>query len=173
MAAEETGPKPPGAMDRLMPTLVVTLLICAEGIGVFFLAKTIGTDPAQAVAAGVEKDGQGSISPHQDDLVEIELAECRPNNIMVGKLITFHHRVSALVSSGDLERAEGMVRSRRAQLEDGVNTVIRSAELKHLNEPELGTIRRRLKHEFDEILGDDQLIKRVLIPHMLQSVAGV
>ncbi len=190
MAVEETKsgpdaaePRPsaaPAAMGRMMPTLIVALLIGAEGIGVFFLAKAVGSNPVTAVAAGAEEDeqepgnsGTGLSRPQQDELVEIELAECRPNNMMVGKLITFHLRVSALVSSDDLERIERMARSKRAQLEDGVNTVIRSAELKHLKEPELGTIKRRLKHEFDQIFGDDQLIKRVLIPQLLQSVAGV
>jgi hypothetical protein len=108
-----------------------------------------------------------------EDFAEVEIAECRPNNKMAGKFINFHIRVSALVSSGDLDRAERAVRAKRARLEDGVNTVIRSADPKQFNEPDYLTIKRRLKQEFDRILNDDQLIKEVVIPHLLQSGSGV
>jgi hypothetical protein len=78
-----------------------------------------------------------------------------------------------LVAAADLERAKGLVRDRRARLEDGVNTVIRRADLNHLNEPELKTLKRHLKHLLGLIFDDDQLIKEVLIPQLHQSGSGV
>ena len=175
MAGEEPDPRAaqtPGK-GRMMPVVVVALLMGVEGVGVFFLVKAISPDPVPALAAGTESDEHKPGSGDQDQFAEIELAECRPSNTMTGRFITFHVRVSALVSSADLERAERLVRAKRARLEDGVNTVIRSADPKHLNEPSLETIKRRLKHEFNGIFGDEQLIKRVLIPQLLQSRAGV
>lgn len=176
MAHVQTDTKPAASLSgksRTIPILIVAFLMGAEGVGVFFLAKAISPDPASAFAGGAEIGEQGTGTTDEDEVAEVELVECRPSNMMAGKLVTFHIRVSALVASADLDRAESLARAKRARLEDGVNTVIRSAELKHFNEPGLETIRRRLKHEFDKIFGDDQLVKGVLIPQLLQSSSGV
>ncbi len=176
MAPEQTDTKPaasPSGKSRMIPILIVALLMGAEGVGVFFLAKAISPDPAPAFAGGAENGEQETGTTDEDEVAEVELVECRPSNMMAGKLVTFHIRVSALVALADLDRAETLARAKRARLEDGVNTVIRSAELKHFNEPGLETIRRRLKHEFDKIFGDNQLVKGVLIPQLLQSGSGV
>ncbi len=175
MANEEGGLAPEvdgGRTRRLFPVMVVALLMGVEGVGVFFLAKAISPTPVAVLAAGVEGE-DGADSTGKNALIEVELADCRPSNMMGGKFITFDMRVSGLVAAEDVERAERLIRAKRARLEDGVNTVIRSAEPKHLNEPKLTTIKRRLKYEFDEIFGDDQLIKEVLIPKWLQSRRGV
>ncbi len=172
MAAEEADAnagKTSGGKGRLFGVLIVSLLMAAEGVGVFFLAKALSPDPIPVLAAS-EGFADGS---NGDEFAEVELADCRPSNMMAGKFVTFHIRVSALVAAKDVEQAETLVRIKRARLEDGVNTVIRSAEPKHLSEPGLETIKRRLKHEIDQILGDDQLVKRVLIPQMLQSGPGL
>lgn len=175
MANEEGGLAPEadgGRTRRLFPVIVVALLMGVEGVGVFFLAKAISPTPVAVLAAGVEGE-DGADSTGKNALIEVELADCRPSNMMGGKFITFDMRVSGLVATEDVERVERLIRAKRARLEDGVNTVIRSAEPKHLNEPKLTTIKRRLKYEFDEIFGDDQLIKEVLIPKWLQSRRGV
>ncbi len=176
MATQQTDAKSaeaPSGKSRMMPIVIVALLMGAEGVGVFFLAKALSPNLAPALAAEADGgDGETGVAD-QDQVAEVELVECRPSNMMAGKLVTFHIRVSALVVSADVDRAESLARSKRAQLEDGVNTVIRSAEPKHFNEPGLETIRRRLKHEFDRIFGDDQLVVKVLIPHLLQSGRGV
>ncbi len=170
-ATDSQPQEPPSGRSRALPMLIVALLMGAEGVGVFFLAKAFGPAPASAIAA----DGNGDAAADERDRVyaEVELADCRPSNKMSGKFVTFHVRVTALVSSGDLKKAERLVRAKRAQLEDGVNTVIRSADLKHFDEPRYDTIKRRLKHEFDRIFGDEELIKEVLIPQLLQSGSGV
>jgi hypothetical protein len=162
-----------GWKGRLLPLAIVAVLMAAEGVGVFLLAKAISPQPVATLAAGLESaDDQGE-GVDSDRLAEVELAECRPSNKASGKFVTFHIRVTALVAAEDEEKVKNLVRLKQARLEDGVNTVIRSAEPKHFNEPTLDTIKRRLKHEFDRIFGDDQLIKEVLIPQLLQSGPGV
>ena len=175
MAGDEvqtSSTKPNGGKGRGVTILIVVLIMMGEGAGIFFLAKAISPNPAPALAA---EDGAAAdaTAPGIDGMGEIELADCRPSNKMAGRFVAFHIRVSALVSSEDVERAKEMVRSKRARVEDAVNVVIRGAEPKHLNEPGLQTSRRRLQHEFDRIFGDDELIKHVLIPQLLQSGSGV
>ncbi len=175
MANDEADPKTaaaPAKKGRMTPLLIVGALMAAEGVGVFFVANALSPPPA-ATLAGMEGSGDGSAADGAEDYAEIELAECRPSNSKSGRFVTFHVRVSALVATEDLERAQKLVASKRARLEDTVNTVIRSAEPKELNEPELGTLKRRLKHGFGEVFGDDQLVKQVLIPQWLQSSRGV
>ena len=176
MAAEKNAPNNPpaqGKKSNLMPVVIVALLMVVEGVGIFFLAKTLSPAPAGALAAEMGDKADGTDGANQEAFAEIELAECRPSNMMSGKLIVFHTRVSALVAIDDQERAETLIRARRARLEEGVNTIIRSAELNHLSEPGLETIKRRLKHRCDEIFGDKDLVKEVIIQTFQQSGTGV
>jgi len=172
--ASDTQPVLSGKGGRkLMPVILIGAVMALEGVGVFFLAKVISPGPASVEAAESKGGEKGAVDGNVDHYAELELAECRPSNMMSGRFVTFQIRVSGLVDQKDLERAGKMVSAKRARIEDGVNTVFRSAEPKHLSEPELVTMKRRLKHEFDQIFGDDQLIKQVLIPQMLQSRPGV
>ena len=152
--------------SRFVPILVVLALMVGEGVGITILIKAIS--PAPVVADAAEADGEGG-DVTSDGSVEIELAECRPSNRLSGKFVTFHIRVSALVPEDQYDFIEDLVRARKARIEDGVNTVIRSAEPKQLSEPGLDTLKRHLKKEFDRILGDDQLIQEVLVPQLLES----
>jgi len=162
-----------GRKHGALPFVIVALLMGAEGVGVFFLARAISPNPVTVAAA--EPGGGDGVTDTGGHVgfAEIELAECRPSNRTSGKFVTFHVRVSALVLAEDLERAQQIVRANRARLEDGVNTVIRRANLSHLNEPDLQTLKRHLKHSFDRIFGDDQLVKEVLVPQFLQSGSGL
>lgn len=165
---DAAGDAPPSSGRRLS-IVVVAALMLGEGVGVYFLADMLSPPPPQAAAA----EGEGDDSAKMTDLAEIELAECRPSNRMAGRFITYHIRVLGLVQADRLTEIESLTQSRRARLEDAVNVVIRSADPKHLDEPDLGTIRRRLKYEFDRIFGDEDVIQDVLIPQLLQSRPGV
>lgn len=176
MAPEANGvgsAEAPSGKSKMIPILIVAALMGAEAVGVFFVAKALSPDPAVGLAADRDGGEDGAGDTEEDELAEIELVESRPSNLMAGKLVTFHIRVSVLVALADLEKAERLTRLKRARLEDGVNTVIRSAEPKDFYEPGLQTIKRRLRHELDRIFGNEQLIKKVLIPHLLQSGRGV
>ena len=162
----------PNAKRRLIPMLVVGAMMLGEGVAIYILVKAVKSEPSSAVAP----EGAGLSGVGQDagqDLAEVALADCRPSNRISGRFITFQIRVLGLVAAEDLERAEELVLSKKARLEDGVNIVIRSAEPKQLHEPDLSTVRRRLKQEFGRIFDDPDLIKQVLIPSMLQSGPGV
>lgn len=176
MPAEGTEDKPvaaPSPKGRLVPVMIVAALMGVEGVGVFFLANALSPDPVSVLGETLGDGETNGANSGAMDLAEVELAECRPSNLMSGQIITFQIRVTALVAAVDLERAEELAEANRARIQDGVNTVMRSAEPKYLSEPTLQTLRRRLKKEFDQIFGDDQLIKRVLIPQLHQSSRGV
>jgi len=158
---------------KMMQIIIIVSLMAAEGVGVFFVARAMGPDPEWA--AGAEPgDGSGSSDiDGKPEFVEIELAQCRTSNKMSGKIINFQMRVTGLVLSENEEQATELVESNHSRIFDRLNFVIRSAEMRHLNEPELQTIKRRLKTEFDRIFGDPELLQEVVIPELLQSGSGV
>lgn len=198
-AAKTTGDAQPKPKKKLSPLMVIGALMAVEGVAVFFAARMFESAPASAEAAPTDgSDGHaaadaehgapsgehgsnpdaaggehGAGKAPSEQFAEIELAECRPSNKLTGKLVTFHLKVSVLVSVLDKERAEAGAKARLARIQDAINVVMRSAEPAQLSEPGLDTLRRRLKREFDRIFGDETLIKHVLIPQLLQSGSGV
>ncbi len=169
---------PPSPQKRSkLPILIVAGLMLVEGVAIFAAAKYfLSGSPTVVKAAdadappdfGADRSGRGSLNT-----AEVELSECRPSNTVTGRLLTFRVRVSALVKQSDHERMKTLVTTNQARITDRVNYVVRSAEPQQLNEPGLESIKRRLKHEFDAILGDETLIQEVLIPEMLQSGPGL
>jgi flagellar basal body-associated protein FliL len=166
----------PGKKGRSkMPFIVVAALMAVEGLAIFAATKFfIGGSPVPArgtVDEPLFDDKQRAVDAQPT--AEVEITECRPNNTMTGKLLTFKLRVSALVSRPQQEQVAALIASNAARITDRINYVVRSAEPHHLNEPGLETIKRRFKHEIDGILGDAELIKEILIPEMLQSGPGL
>ncbi len=176
MTDEPATVQPKSNRGKLVPVLVVAMLILGEGVIVYFVVNALGSSPPETLAEGTESDvdAEGEAGGSQQGvLFEVELPQCRPSNKMSGKFISFQIRVIVLVSAAQLERAKQLVEAKKARIRDRINFVIRSAELKHLNEPGLETIKRRLKQEFGRVFGDESVVQEVLIAEMLQSGSGV
>jgi len=161
----------PQVGSKKMQMIVIALLMLGEGAAVYFVANAMSPRPIQGFATEVE-NAEGEDASPKDELVEIDIADCKPSNKMSGKLILFQMRTSALIAGTDQENVAALLESKGERIRDRINFVIRSADPKHLNEPGLETIKRRIKHELDDLLGDERLIKEVLIPELLQSNAG-
>lgn len=173
-AAMEKTKSPEGGKRRMLPLMIIAFLMLAEGVGIFFVAKIMfAPGPLEAVAENPPEQGPVEEVAQEElavpETAEVDLADCRPSNKVTGKLITFRLRVSALVRASDAERAAALVKANQARINDRVNFVIRSADPHHLNEPGLETVKRRIKHELDGILGDEKLLLEILIPELLQS----
>lgn len=182
----------PAKKSRKAPIIIVGALMLVEGVGIFFATKLFtGSSPATADAAHTVDGGHGEGhsegehsdggdhgdgakgAPAESEFGEITVSECRPTNRESGRLITFRMRVSVLVSTADLERTKTLIEANKARIDDRINFVMRSADPTHLHEPTLATIKRRLKAEFDRLLGDEHLIEEILIPEMLASAPGL
>ena len=164
-------------LRRYTQWIVVALVMIGEGVGIFFIANAMQAAPEIAKASG-RAGGEGRAGVVGADgtsspMREVDLAECNPSNNTSGKLISLRLRVSGLVSPTDFELVEALVEEKRARIHDRVNFVIRSAALRHLNEPGLETIKRRIKHELDGLFGEEGMVKEVFIPELLQSGPGL
>ncbi len=177
--AKTEAPETTERKTRSKSWIGIVVLMAVEGAAIFFGTKFLMGPTGPAVAeAGKSQGGHGEAAHGEQasgtqEFAEVEVTECRPVNRVSGKLITFRMRVSVLVRSSDAERAKALVEGNKARINDRINLVIRSADPSHLNEPALETIKRRLKSEFELVLGDEKLIQEVLIPEMLPSGPGL
>lgn len=172
MATEvEQAQSPPARPQRgrLMQIVIVAALMVGEGVAVFIVANAMSGNPAAAPALEPSTGTETGQAGEEVASSELELAECRTANLSSGKLLSFHVTISGLVDAKDQERVGARVEAMKSRILDRVNFVFRSAEPLHFTEPDLTTIKRRLKQEFDRLLGDETLIKEILIPDLTQS----
>lgn len=144
--------------------LVVVGLMVLEGAAIFTLTHFAGAVPETASAEDADKK-----AAEDGKHAEVELAECRPDNTVGGKVIRFQVRVSALVRLADSEKARKLAETNKDRIHDRVIFIFRSAEPAHYREPALTTIKRRLKQELDAIFGEPDIIQEILIPEFLQG----
>jgi hypothetical protein len=158
---------------KLWAYLIVAGLMLGEGAAIFVGIKLIGgTSPAAGAASTETGAGAGGSLAHAEpDLVEVPVCEVDSFNKMTGKLYVYHIQVVAVVRRTAAPGFKEMVDARQATIRDRVNTVVRRAEPKFLNEPGLETIRRQIKFELDKVFGDQDLIQELLLPALLQSQA--
>lgn len=174
MPDEDIAEAAPPKSKKLTTMLVIVGLMLAEGALIFGAMMFFGGDPGLATAStgsttgsnGSEKGGHGNVA-------EVVIAELDAYNSLSGRLYVYHLQVSAQVKPQDRQRIESIVEERGDTICDRINTVIRGADPKHLNEPGLESMRRQIKFELDKILGDDSLVLELLIPKLLQSRANL
>lgn len=160
--------------QKFVTMAVILGLFGLEGGGVFFLTRMTMSGPA-TTEAGVPGAADGGATagaadaPTKAQQGEIEIADCRPSNRTSGRPISFRVRVSVLADMPDMDRVKAMSEEKKARIADRINFVFRSAEPEQLAEPGLETVKRRIKHELDQIFGDDKIIREVLIPELIQA----
>ncbi|MCC7293912.1 MAG: hypothetical protein IT449_17775 [Phycisphaerales bacterium] len=173
-AAKEAAP--PAKKSKMVLFILVGGMMLIEGVGVFALVNFLSHKPDEAAAETVEavesEEHKKWEDPPDSQFAECVVADCRPTNVLTGKLVYYNVKVSILVDRQKLPGVQKMVEQNKSRLEDAVNTVVRSAEPKILNEPTLQTVKRQLKAELDRILGDDKIISEVLVPQLIQIGSG-
>lgn len=113
--------------------------------------------------------GQPATVPPADGMTEIEVADSRLHNVRSGRSMIVRIKVSVLVLSQRADLMKSMIDQRKARLHERVSSVVRNAEPKLLDEPGLETLKRQLKFELTQVIGDPELIKEVLIPELLHD----
>ena len=152
--------------------LIVAALMLGEGAAIYFVTSSLSGTPTPADAAEGE-GGPGGAVVSEEDFVEVELGQARPTNRSTGKTVTISCQVSVLVEPGVTDLVEKVIEAKRARLFDRINFVFRSADLRQLDEPNLTTIKRRLRQELNTLFGEEEPIKDVAISEFMQSGSGV
>ena len=159
----------PAKSKKMGTILVVLAVMLAEGGLIFGAMKMFGAGASSSVAQQVDEKNQAA-KPKPGELAsEVLIVETEAYNNLSGRMYLYHIQVQVQVALENKEIVEKIAAEREATIKDRINTVIRSADPKQLNEPRLETLRRQVKFELDKITGDESLVQEVLIPKLLQS----
>lgn len=160
--------------DRRRNLITVALvggLMILEGVGIVVAVKLSGGAPSAARAAGLPGamfDADGNPLPEQS---EVHISDVVAFNNSDGRPHVYQITVYALVDTRSRDKLEDFFTSHNNMIDDRLSRAIRAADSKYFTEPDLQTIRRQFKSILDELLGDQTLLKEILIPEFSKSRA--
>lgn len=174
--ADETDSQPVSKKRSPVALTAAIVLVVAvvEGGAFFALVKFFGGGPDASYGSENESLLEESSPAEQDESVtEVVLLErFRVPNTKTGHTIMYDFDISVVVPTARKEEMDEIVQSRYATIKDRVTIVIRQAPPRVLNEDNLATLRRLLKQGLNEVIGDDEMIRRVLIPRCVPLQTG-
>lgn len=130
---------------------------------------------APKVAAGAElastEKGDGKNPPGAPDAdknksVEIQVLDFRSPNKISGRTYLYDVRIVVSTKVEFQEKVKNIITAREALITDRIRTIIAQSDPEKLgggSEPGLETLRRQVKYQLDEIVGEG-LINEVLVP---------
>jgi flagellar basal body-associated protein FliL len=166
---------PKGGFLTKLPVLLGGVMII-EAVVLFAGFKFLGSGAKSAAGADLVAD----ISKKGDDAdksgpadagktVEVELLDGKFPNKQNGRTFLYdvHFRLSVKTEAAD--KVKKIITDRSALIEDRIRTIIAQSDPEKLNggaEPGLETLKRQVKYQLDEIVGDG-LIDEVLVPQCI------
>lgn len=162
-----------GGLLRSTPMLLGVVML-VEAMVLFAGFKMFsGPHAAQAADATSEEGGHdahgGPIKAEKKKVVELNVLEFKAPNKQSGRLFLYDVSVFVTVKTEFKERVEAAFKDREATIKDRARTIISQCDPEKLgggSEPGLETLRRQMKHQLDEIIGDG-MIEEVLIPRCI------
>jgi flagellar basal body-associated protein FliL len=124
------------------------------------------TTPVKAVEGA---DGDKSATTDDGTTAEVPLLEARFPNKRSGRAFLYDIKIVLSVKKESADKVKAIVTEHDALIQDRVRTIIAETDPEKLGggaEPGLETLRRQVKYQLDEIVGDG-LIDDVLIPQCL------
>ncbi len=153
-----------GGMLTKTPVLLGAAMFL-EAIVLFAGFKFLGSAPKPASAdTATEKDGAGK-TPDKKKTVEVQVLDFRAPNKVSGRTLLFDVSISVIVKGEDEEKAKSKITDSAGLIKDRIRTIIGQMDPEKLgggSEPGLETLKRQVKYQLDEILGDG-MIDEVLV----------
>jgi flagellar basal body-associated protein FliL len=161
-----------GGMLTKMPVLLGGVMLI-EAVVLFAGFKFLGAGakPAQGaeIAGSANAAGPTTVPSDSRDTVELKVADFRAPNKQSGRMFVYDVGIYAVVKSGSADQVKQIITDREALIQDRVRTIIAQSDPDKLgggSEPGLETLRRQIKFQLDEIVGDG-LIDEVLVPRCM------
>jgi flagellar basal body-associated protein FliL len=165
-----------GGMLTKLPVLLGGVMILEAAV-LFAGFKFLGGAPHTAAgaelnnpdkpAAGASAGGAASNDPNDAQRpCEVELVDFRSPNKTSGRTFLYDVSIYVVTKAVYLDKVKGIIADREALIKDRVRTIIAQSDPEKLgggSEPGLETLRRQVKYQLDEIIGDG-LIDEVLVP---------
>jgi flagellar basal body-associated protein FliL len=164
-----------GPFYTKLPVLLGGVMLI-EAVVLFAGFKFLGSGAKTANGADLvsdltKKDDGGDKSGPADacKTVEVELLDGKFPNKQNGRTFLYdvHFRLSVKTEAAD--KVKKIITDRSALIEDRIRTIIAQSDPEKLNggaEPGLETLKRQVKYQLDEIVGDG-LIDEVLVPQCI------
>lgn len=148
----------------LITVAIVAGVMLAEGGAVFMATRWLSPGPDPAAAA---MNGLGEEAPAAAQDVEIEIADFMAPNAKKGRVFVYEMKIAARVAGSDVERLKVLLKEQRLTISDRLNNLVRAADPQILTEDGLETLKRQMRFEINNILGDEDLIRMILIPKLM------
>jgi flagellar basal body-associated protein FliL len=183
VAEEKVGAKSaekPAAGGKKKQTLLMLGILLGvmalEGGGIYFGVKFLGGGPKTVAAEGLApaagsegghgggRGGEGDKGGVVTQDAELQVVKFRAPNMKSGRLFLYDIEVYVKTKREKADVLKKLIDGYKATIEDRLGRVVRSAEPQDLQEDGLETIRRQVRHELTQIVGDEKMIDEILIP---------
>ncbi len=155
---------------RLVPLIIILAVMAVEGVGVYALTKFLSPTPQATLAQeAATVTTEEAVELPKDEHAEIPLVQTRLTNRRGAKTQTISISVSALIESKNKDAIVALVEGMNSRINDRVSAVVRAATDETLDQPGLETLKRQLKSELDQILGDDRIVREVLVGELIRA----
>jgi flagellar basal body-associated protein FliL len=163
-----------GAMLTKTPVILGGVMIL-EAVVLFAGFKFLGSGAKNAQAdltTELQKESTAATTAadaDQDGTVEIELLDSKFPNKLSGRTFLYDVSIALSVKSQFADKVKKEIGDHDALIKDRVRTIIAQLDPDKLgggSEPGLETLRRQVKYQLDEIVGDG-MIDEVLVPKCL------
>ena len=162
-----------GGVMAKTPVMMGAVMIL-EALVLFAGFKFLGGAPKHAVAieltgGGGEKgvDGKGiDAGSLKKKRSEINVVDFKAPNVQNGRRYIYDVSIFATVKGDDEQKVKDAIKERDALIRDRIRTIIAQMDPEKLgggSEPGLETMRRQVKYQLDEIIGEG-MIDEVLVP---------
>lgn len=136
-------------------------------------AVEIATGDAAAHGAGGGDahggGGAGDAPVDRKKQIEIPVVEFRAPNKQSGRTFIYDVAIFAVTKSDNEQKVKDTIKAREALIKDRVRTIIAQSDPEKLeggSEPNLDTLRRQVKCQLDDIIGEG-IVEEVLVPRCI------
>jgi flagellar basal body-associated protein FliL len=167
-----------GGLMTKTPVLIGAVMFL-EAIVLFAGFKFVGGGPKGANGADLTtgaagKDEAGGkkadgTPDEKDKIVEIPVLDFKAPNKMSGRTMLYDVSIVVTVKATAQDTVQQRFKDREALIKDRIRTIIAATDPEKLgggSEPGLETLRRQVKYQLDEIVGDG-VIDEVLVPRCI------
>jgi len=177
-AAAAAGPAGGGGLLTKMPVLLGGVMII-EAVVLFAGFKFLGGG-APRTAAGAElaatspagdgkTDGKDDSKGASAKTVEIQVVDFRAPNKLSGRTFLYDVSIYLVAKAENQDKIKETISNNDALIKDRIRTIIAQSDPDKLgggSEPGLETLRRQVKYQLDEIIGDG-MVDEVLVPRCI------
>lgn len=143
---------------------IVAGIMIAEAAGVFFIVGGTGHKPEKADA----KELRGGDHADLEKPVELSLVDDKFQNMSSGKAWMWDISMYLQVKKKNEDSVKESLKTREAEIKEGVSMIFRKATLNQLKEPGLETLNRQILAFVNRIIQPDPegvaRVDRILIP---------